>query len=74
MRKRGSKQELRRKGFAFGLLSGVVFVAYREFKNPGSINRKDLILCVAVVLAFALVGALIGVALGAMSGLPDRDD
>ena len=74
MRKRRSIKKARRKGFAFGLFSGVLFVAYRELKNPGTINRRDLPLCVAVVLAFALVGGLIGLALGAMSGSADRDD
>ncbi len=69
-----SKREFRRKGFAFGLFAGVLYVAYREFKYAGSINRNEAMLCVAVVLAFGLIGGIIGVALGAVCGASDRDD
>jgi len=61
-----AKQKLRRKGFGFGFFAGILFIAYQVFKYPGSINRDDALLCVAVVLSFGLVGGLIGSVFGAI--------
>ena len=59
------KQRLRRKGFASGLFAGILFIAYKVFKYPGSIDRDDALPCFAVVLTFGLVGGLIGSVFGA---------
>ena len=73
MRERPMKQRFARRGFLWGLVAGLLFVAYRAFKYPGSINRSDTMLCIAVVLSFGFVGGLIGVALGTVFGLSDGD-
>lgn len=68
------KQRFKRKGFVGGLVGGVLFIAYKLFKHPGSIDRNDLLLCLAVVLAFGLAGGLIGLALGAIFRSSDTKD
>jgi len=73
MRERPMKQRFARRGFLWGLVAGILFVAYKTFKYPGSINRSDAMLCVAVVLSFGLAGGLIGMALGTVFGLSDGD-
>src|SRR5438876_12451181 len=42
----------RRKGFAWGLFAGVLFVAYKAVKYPGSLGRANWPVCLAVVLSF----------------------
>jgi uncharacterized membrane protein len=74
VRERRSKQKFGRKGFAVGLFAGLVFVAYKAFRYPGSLNRSDAMLCVAVVLAFGLVGGVLGATLGAVIESIDRDN
>jgi len=69
-----SKQKHRGAGFAIGLFAGVLFVAYKAFKYPGSINRSDAMLCVALILSFGLAGGLVGWALGALFGSSNRGD
>ena len=66
-----SKQKLRRAGFAVGLAAGVLFLAYKEFKYSGSINRSNAMLCVALILSFGLAGGLVGWGLGALFGSSD---
>jgi hypothetical protein len=73
MRERPTKQRFARGGFLWGLVAGLLFVAYKIFKYPGSINRSDAMLCVAVVLCFGLAGGLIGMALGTAFNLSDGD-
>jgi len=70
---RRSKQKFRRRGFALGVFAGVLFIAYRVLKYPGSIDRRDGLLCLALVLSVGLVGGLIGFALGKIFGSSDRD-
>jgi len=60
------KQNIRRKGFVWGLFAGVLFIAYKVFKYPGSITRSDMLLCLAVVLSSGLAGGLVGLVLGAI--------
>jgi len=71
---RRSKQKFRRRGFALGIFAGVLFIAYKAFKYPGSIDRADALLCLALVLSMGLVGGLIGMALGKIFGSSDRDN
>ena len=73
MRQRRSVQQFRRQGFALGVCGGVVWVAYKILKQPGSIDRRDALLCFALVLAIGLVGGLIGMALGKIFASTDRD-
>ena len=57
-----------------GILAGVLFIAYKVLKYPGSIDRRDALLCLALVLSIGLVGGLIGLALGRIFGSSDRDN
>ena len=68
------KQKFRRRGFALGLSAGIVFIAYKLFKYPGSINRTDALLSFALVLSFGLAGGLVGLGLGAIFGSSDREN
>jgi len=63
---RRSEQKFRRRGFALGVFAGVLFI--------GSIDRRDALLCLALVLSMGLVGGLIGFALGKIFGSSDRDN
>ena len=72
MHQRRSEQKFRRRGFALGVFAGVLFIAYKVFKYPGSIDRRDGLLCLALVLSMGLVGGLIGLALGKIFGASDR--
>jgi len=71
---RRSEQKLRRRCFALGVFAGALFIAYRVLKYPGSIDRRDALLCLALVLSMGLVGGLIGLALGKIFGSSDRDN
>jgi len=62
----------RRKGFAWGLFAGVLFVAYKAVKYPGSLGRANWPVCLAVVLSFGLASGLIGSVLGAIFGRSGR--
>jgi hypothetical protein len=70
---RRPEQQFRRRGFLLGTFAGALFVAYKAFKYPGSIDRRDALLCLALVLAMGLVGGLIGLALGKIFGSSDRE-
>ena len=74
MQQRRSEQKFRRRGFALGVFAGVLFIAYKVLKYPGSIDRRDALLCLALVLSMGLVGGLIGLALGRILGSSDRDN
>jgi len=74
VQQRRSEQKFRRRGFALGVLAGVLFIAYKVLKYPGSIDRGDALLCLALVLSMGLVGGLIGMALGKIFGSSDRDN
>jgi len=67
-------RKFRRRGFVVGVLGGVLFIAYKVLKYPGSIDRRDALLCLALVLAMGLVGGLIGFALGKIFGSSHRDN
>ena len=69
-----SQQKFRRRGFALGVFGGVLFIAYKVLKYPGSIDRRDAPFCLALVLSMGLVGGLIGMALGKMRGSSDLDN
>jgi len=71
---RRSEQKLRRRGFALGVFAGVLFIAYKVLKYPGSIDRRDALLCLALVLSMGLVGGLIGLGLRKIFGSSDRDN
>jgi hypothetical protein len=71
---RRSKQKFKRAGFAGGVFAGVVFIAFKVLKSPGSIPRSDLLLALALILLCGLVGSLIGSALGVLFGSSHRDD
>ena len=71
---RRSEPKFRRRGFTLGIVAGVLFIAYKVLKYPGSIDRRDALLCLALVLAIGLLGGLIGFALGKISGSSDRDN
>ena len=72
VQKRGSDQKFRRRGFALGVLAGALYVAWKVLKYPGSFERRDAMLCLALVLSIGLVGGLLGWALGKMLGPSDR--
>ena len=72
MHERRSEQKFRRRGFALGVFAGVLFIAYKVLKYPGSIDRRDALLCLALVLAIGLLGGLIGLALGKIFGSSHR--
>ena len=74
MQQRRSEQEFRRRGFALGIFAGLLFIAYKLFKYPGSIDRRDALLCSAFVLSMGLVGGLVGLALGKIFCSSDRDN
>ncbi len=74
MHERRSEQKFRRRGFALGVFAGVLFIAYKVLKYPGSIDRRDALLCLALVLLMGLVGGLIGLALRKIFGSSDRDN
>ena len=74
MQQRRSEQKFRRRGFALGVFAGVLFIAYKVLKYPGSIDRRDALLCLALVLSMGLLGELIGLALGRIFGASDRDN
>ena len=69
-----SEQKYRRRGFALGAFGGVLFIAYKVLKYPGSIDRRDALFCLALVLSMGLVGGLIGMALKKMRGSSDLDN
>jgi len=71
---RRSEQKFRRRGFALGVFAGVLFIAYKVFKYPGSIDRRDALLCLALVLSMGLAGGLMGMALGKLFGSSGRDN
>ena len=73
-KRRRSEQKFRRRGFALGAFAGVLFIAYKVLKYPGSIDRRDGLLCLALVLSMGLLGGLIGLALGKIFGSSDRDN
>ena len=52
----------------------MLFIAYKVLKYPGSIDRRDALLCLALVLSMGLVGGLIGFAVGKIFGSSDRDN
>ena len=52
----------------------MLFIAYKVLKYPGSIDRGDALLCLALVLSMGLVGGLIGLALGKIFGSSHRDN
>ena len=74
MVERRSQQKFRRRGFALGVFVGALFITYKVFKYPGSIDRRDALLCLALVFSMGLVGGLIGMALGKIFGASDRDN
>ena len=74
MHRRRSEQKFRRRGFALGVFAGVLFIAYKVLKYPGSIDRRDALLCLALVFSIGLVGGLIGLALEKIFGSSDRDN
>jgi hypothetical protein len=51
-----------------------MFIAYKVLKYPGSIDRRDALLCLALVLSIGLVGGLIGFVLGKICGPSDREN
>ncbi len=57
-----------------GVLAGVLFIAYKVLKYPGSIDRGDALPCLALVLSMGLLGGLIDLALGRIFGASDRDN
>ena len=57
-----------------GVFVGGLFIAFKLLKYPGSIDRRDSLLCLALVLAIGLVGGLIGFGLGKIFGSSDRDN
>ncbi len=52
----------------------MLFIAYKVFKYPGSIDRRDALLCLALVLSMGLAGGLMGMALGKLFGSSGRDN
>ena len=52
----------------------MLFIAYKVLKYPGSIDRRDALLCLALVLAIGLLGGLIGLALGKIFGSSHREN
>jgi hypothetical protein len=74
VQQRRSEQKFRRRGFALGVFGGVLFIAYKVLKYPGSIDRRDALACLALVLSMGLVGGLIGMALGKVRGSSDLDN
>jgi len=74
VQERRSEQKFRRRGFAMGVFVGGLFIAFKLLKYPGSIDRRDSLLCLALVLAIGLVGGLIGFGLGKIFGSSDRDN
>ena len=74
MQQRRSEQKFRRRGFTLGVFGGLLFIAFKVFKYPGSIDRRDALLCLALVLSIGLVGGLIGLALEKIFGSSDRDN
>ena len=73
MVQRRSQQKFRRRGFALGVFGGALFITYKVFKYPGSIDRRDALLCLALVLSMGLAGGLIGMALRRMFASSDRE-
>ena len=57
-----------------GLLGGVLLIAYKLLKYPGSMDRRDALLCLAFVLSIGLAGGIIGMALGKIRGSSDLDN
>ena len=74
VQERRSEQKFRRRGFALGVFAGLLFIAYKALKYPGSIDRRDSLLCFALVLSIGLIGGLIGFGLGKIFGSSDRDN
>ncbi len=74
MHQRRSERKFRRRGFVLGVFAGLLFIAYKVLKYPGSIDRRDAQLCLALVLSMGLVGGLIGLALGKIFRSSDRDN
>jgi hypothetical protein len=72
--RRQSKQKFRRRGFVLGVFGGMLFIAYKVLKYPGSIDRRDAFLSLALVLSIGLAGGLIGMALGRIHGSSDVDN
>jgi hypothetical protein len=74
VQERRSEQKFRRRGFTLGVFAGVLFLVFKLLKYPGSIDRRDALLCLALILSMGLVGGLVGLALGKIFGPSDRDD
>lgn len=74
MQERRSEQKFRRRGFTLGIFAGVLFIVFKLLKYPGSIDRRDALLCLALILSMGLVGGLLGLALGKIFGSSGRDD
>jgi hypothetical protein len=74
VQERRSEQKARRRGFVLGLFAGGLFIAYKVLKYPGSIDRRDALLCLALVLSIGLIGGLIGLVLGKIFGSSDREN
>ena len=74
MQERRSEQKFRRRGFALGVFAGGLFIAFRLLKYPGSIDRRDALLCLALVLSIGLIGGLIGLVLGKIFGSSNQDN
>jgi hypothetical protein len=68
------EQKFRRRGFTLGGFAGLLFIGYRVLKYPGSIDRRDALLCLALVLSIGLIGGLIGFELGKIFGSSDREN
>ena len=74
MQERRSEQKFRRLGFALGVFAGGLFIAFRLLKYPGSIDRRDALLCLALVLSIGLIGGLIGLVLGKIFDSSNQDN
>ena len=57
-----------------GVFAGGLFIAFKLLKYPGSIDRRDALLCLALVLSIGLIGGLIGLVLGKIFGSSDREN
>jgi len=72
VQERRSEQKFRRRGFTLGIFAGVLFIVFKLLKYPGSIDRRDALRCLALVLSMGLLGGLIGLALGRIFGASHR--
>jgi hypothetical protein len=74
VQERRSEQIFRRRGFTLGIFAGVLFIVFKLLKYPGSIDRRDALLCLALILSVGLVGGLLGLALGKIFRSSGRDN